>query len=508
MRTERNDTVDTTPPMFEGIDFDNSYARLPEAFGERIDPTPVAQPSLIRLNRPLAEELGLDAAALASPAGIEMLAGNRAAVGAEPVAMAYAGHQFGNWVPQLGDGRALLLGEVIDENGRRRDLQLKGSGRTRFSRGGDGRASIGPVVREYLASEAMAALGIRTTRALAAVASGETVLRQSGPEPGGILCRVAESHVRVGTFEYFARRGDTASVRTLADYIIDRHDPDLADSESPYRALFERVIDRTADLVADWMPVGFIHGVMNTDNTSIAGETIDYGPFGFIDAFDPNTVYSSIDRGGRYAWNQQPKVAHWNLARLGECLLPLLDERPEAALEQANAALERFPGRFEARFHRNLCAKIGLAAPREGDVDLVYDLLGRMHDGGADLTLTFRRLGDLPAADDRDDGPVRDLFDTPEAFDAWALKWRERLRAEDRPDAERRAAMRRTNPAFILRNHLAQRAVDAAVERLDFEPMHTLLEVLSRPYDDQPEHAEYARPPRPEERVVETFCGT
>ncbi len=493
---------------FAGVEFDNSYARLPGAFSERIDPRPVAGPQLVRVNEALAGELGLNARALAAPAGVEMLAGNRFVPGSEPVAMAYAGHQFGNWVPRLGDGRALLLGEVIDRHGRRRDLHLKGSGPTRFSRGGDGRASIGPVVREYLASEAMAALGIRTTRALAAVTTGERVLRRGGPEPGGILCRVAESHVRVGTFEYFARNGDTDAVRVLAEYVIERHDPELADHDAPCLALFERVIDRTADLVADWMPVGFIHGVMNTDNTSIVGETIDYGPFGFIDAFHAQTVYSSIDRAGRYAWNQQPAVAHWNLARLGECLLPLIDERSEAALQKLNAALERFPDRFESRFHRNLCAKIGIEDAREGDVDLAFDLLGRMQDASADMTLTFRRLGELPVDHDRDDAPVRELFDTPERFDAWAVTWRERLRAQGCEDAERRAAMQRINPAFILRNHLAQSAADAAVERLDFEPMHKLLDVLSRPFDDQPEHAEYARPPEPGERVLETFCGT
>ncbi|NBB93197.1 MAG: YdiU family protein [Gammaproteobacteria bacterium] len=491
-----------------GVELDNSYARLPGQFHQRTGPAPVAAPRLIRLNHDLARSLGIEPETLERPAGVEWLAGNRPAVGSEPLAMAYAGHQFGNWVPQLGDGRALLLGEVFDRDGVRRDLQLKGSGPTRFSRGGDGRASIGPVVREYIASEAMAALGIPTTRALAALATGEKVLRRDGPEPGGILCRVARSHVRVGTFEYFGRNGDPDSVRTLADYVIDRHHPDLAGQAGRYAALFERVVGATAALVARWMPVGFIHGVMNTDNTSIVGETIDYGPFGFIDAFDPATVYSSIDRGGRYAWNQQPKVAHWNLARLGECLLPLLDESAEAALERANAILETFPRAFETRFHAQLCAKIGIDTPREGDVDLAFDLLGHMHEGRADLTLTFRRLSALPGDDDRADGPLRELFDQPSAVDGWLARWRRRLQGETRGDFDRQAAMQRVNPAFVLRNHLAQWAADAAVEHLDFAPMHRLVDVLARPFDDQPEHADLARPPEPEERVLETFCGT
>jgi len=492
---------------FEGIDFDNSYARLPDVFHARMQPVPVSGPSLIRLNEALAESLGLDPAALASNEGLQALAGNRPAAGADPLAMAYAGHQFGNFVPQLGDGRALLLGEVVDRAGVRRDIHLKGSGATPFSRGGDGRSSIGPVVREYLACEAMAALGIPTTRALAAISTGETVLRR-GPEPGGILVRVARSHVRVGTFEYFARRGDVESVRRLADYVIDRHYPELADSDRRYQGLFEAVIERTAELVARWMLVGFIHGVMNTDNTSLVGETIDYGPFGFIDEFDPTTCYSSIDHGGRYAWNQQPAIAQWNLARLGECLLGFFADQQEPAVEQANALLERFPGRYQQHFNAGLAAKLGLAEARDGDAELGVDLLERMHANRADLTLTFRGISHLDADDTGADGPVRELFDNPEAFDEWAARWRERLAGEQRAHSDRKAAMQQVNPAFILRNHLAQQAVDAAIEDLDFAPMHRLHEVLARPFDDQPEHAEYARPPRPEERVTETFCGT
>jgi len=496
------------PEAIEGLPFDNTYARLPERFHARVEPAPVAQPSLIRLNRELAASLGIDPDILRSAEGVEMLAGNRPAAGADPLAMAYGGHQFGNWVPQLGDGRALLLGEIVDRSGVRQDIHMKGTGPTPFSRGGDGRSSIGPVVREYLASEAMAALGIPTTRALAAVSTGETVMRE-GPVPGGILARVARSHVRVGTFEYFARRDDQEAVRTLADYVIGRNYPELADSSQPYADLFDAVIERTASLFAQWMGVGFIHGVMNTDNTSVVGDTIDYGPFGFIDEFDPATVYSSIDRRGRYAWNRQPAIAHWNLARLGECLLPLLDDDPQRALDRANALLETFQARHETRFHETFAAKLGLAQWREGDDELITALLECMHDNRADMTLTFRRLSDVRADDGDDDGPVRELFHSPGAFDAWARRWRDRLAQEGRDDTERRAAMRAVNPAFILRNHLAQQAADAAIESLDFEPMHRLARVLARPYEDQPAHeAEYARPPRPEERVVETFCGT
>ncbi len=505
-QNDRDTSTENNAP-FRGIAFDNSYARLPDQFHARIDPTPVAEPALIRLNHSLAEELGLDSRALASSEGIEMLAGNRPAAGAEPVAMAYAGHQFANWVPQLGDGRALLLGEVIDTAGRRRDIQLKGSGPTPFSRGGDGRSSIGPVVREYLASEAMAALGIPTTRALAAIATGEEVLRNQ-PEPGGILVRVADSHVRVGTFEYFARSGDPGSVRLLADYVIARHAPELTDHDQRYLEFFSRVIERQAFLVAEWMRVGFIHGVMNTDNTSVVGETIDFGPFGYIDEFHPATVYSSIDRRGRYAFNQQPAIAHWNLARLGECLLPLFDDNSEAALEQANEALESFPERFEKHFHRVLRAKLGLAGEKAGDIELAEDLLARMSDQRADMTLTFRRLGGLDSNDSSGDGPVRELFDEPKSFDQWSMQWRGRLAGESRSDDDRRDAMDRVNPACILRNHLAQQAVDAAIDHLDFEPMYRLADLLAKPYVDQPDTAHLARPPRPEERVLKTFCGT
>ena len=487
--------------------FNNSYARLPEVFHYRQAPTPVARPELVALNRDLASSLGLDADWLASAEGVAMLSGNQLPPGAEPIAMGYAGHQFGHWVPQLGDGRALLIGELIDAEGIRRDVQLKGAGPTPYSRRGDGRSSIGPVVREYLGSESMHALGIPTTRALAAVASGESVVRQ-GPEPGGILCRVASSHVRVGTFEYFARSGQIEALRQLADYVIERHAPFCREAANPHLAWLSMVIQRQARLIADWLRVGFIHGVMNTDNCSVVGETIDYGPFGFIDAFDPATVYSSIDHAGRYAYNQQPQIAQWNLARLAESLLPLLDPVQEAALEMANDALQAFRYEFETAFHRALSAKIGLQPEVPEHARLALDLLDLMRDGAADMTRVFRGLGRLPSSGPQRDESVRQLFDEPTAFDAWALRWRQRLVAEGRDDAARQAGMQGVNPAFILRNHLAQQAVDAAIERLDFQPMQRLHRVLSRPFEDQPEAADLALPPRPEQRVLTTFCGT
>ncbi|MES1934548.1 hypothetical protein T35B1_18178 [Salinisphaera shabanensis T35B1] len=490
----------------EPFTLDNTYARLPGEFYAHAAPTAVAAPRLLRLNRPLADQLGLDAQALEGPAGVEILSGNRVPKGAEPLAMAYAGHQFGNFSPTLGDGRAVLLGEITDRNGARRDIQLKGAGPTPFSSRGDGRAALGPVIREYVVSEGMAGLGIPTTRALAMVATGESVFRM-GAEPGGVLARVAASHVRVGTFEYFARRGNNDAVRALADYVIERHYPQAAEADNPYHALLEEVAVHTADLIAQWLLVGFIHGVMNTDNVSIAGETIDYGPCAFMDSYNPATVYSSIDHGGRYAYNRQPGIGQWNLARFAECLLPLLDDDQEKAVAQAQAVLERYVERFETTYHDGLAAKIGLEERREGDADLAYELLKCMTRQDADFTLTFRRLTDLGRdADDRDDA-LRALFNDPADFDHWAARWRERLAEETRDDAARRAAMRAVNPAYIPRNHRIQQAIDAA-EAGDYQPLKALLTVVASPFDDHPELADYARPPKPEEVVQRTFCGT
>jgi uncharacterized protein YdiU (UPF0061 family) len=486
--------------------FDNSYARLPERFYARLPPTPVAAPKLIRINEPLASELGLDPARLASPEGIAMLAGNRVADGAEPIAMAYAGHQFGTFVPQLGDGRAILLGEVVDRQGRRRDIQLKGSGPTPFSRRGDGRAALGPVLREYIVSEAMAALGVPTTRALAAVTTGETVWRET-PLPGAVLARVASSHIRVGTFQFFAARGDNEGVKALADHVIARHYPEARDAASPYRALLESVIARQARLIAQWLNIGFIHGVMNTDNMSIAGETIDYGPCAFMDAYHPATVFSSIDEMGRYAYGNQPSIAHWNLARLAETLLPLLAENEDAAIEEAKAALATFAPLFNAAYVDGLGRKLGLSNPGPDDITLAQDLLKLMADSGADFTLTFRRLADA-AADTQKLDAVRALFNEPEPFGAWAARWRTRLGEEAGAPEERQALMRAANPAYIPRNHLVEEAIAAAVDNSDFSVFESLLAILSTPFAERRDAEHFESPPRPDQIVHQTFCGT
>ena len=480
------------------IDFDNSYVRLPAHFYARQNPTPVAAPKLVRLNTALAEQLGLDADALASPEGVAMLAGNQMPAGAEPIALGYAGHQFGHFVPQLGDGRANLLGEIIDRDGIRRDIQLKGSGQTPFSRRGDGRAALGPVLREYLISEAMAALGIATTRTLAAVITGEPVWREK-MLPGAVLTRVALSHIRVGTFQYFAAQGNEDAVRQLADYAIARHYPEASGATNPYQAFLGAVVRRQADLVASWLLVGFIHGVMNTDNCSIAGETIDYGPCAFIDAYDPGAVFSSIDHQGRYAYGNQPRMALWNLTRLAETLLPLLDNNEELATE----ALSSFAPRFQAAYFGGLRRKIGLLTEQEGDDNLTQDLLKLMAADGADFTLTFRHLSHA-AENPADDGRIYALFKDTAACAAWMQNWRGRLTQETSPGTVMRAA----NPAFISRNHIVESVLTAAVERSDFQPFEELHQVLSQPYRDNPAFQRYAMSPMDNERVLQTFCGT
>jgi len=485
--------------------FDNSYARLPERFFARVQPMQSPQPRLIRVNAALAEELGLDIAWLSSSEGLEWLSGRVVVQGSDPIAQAYAGHQFGNFVPQLGDGRAILLGEVVDRNGRRRDIQLKGSGRTPYSRGGDGRAAIGPVIREYIVSEAMAALGIPTTRSLAAVTTGDEVFRERAL-PGAILTRVAASHVRIGTFQYFAARGDVEGVRLLADHVIARHYPDAAGASQPYRALLDRVIAAQAELIARWLLVGFIHGVMNTDNMSIAGETIDYGPCAFMDSYDPATVFSSIDRGGRYSYGNQPNIGLWNLTRLAETLLPLIDEDEEAAIIEAQAALGAFGPRFEAAYSEGLRRKLGLFAVEEDDRDLIGDVLASMHENLVDFTLFFRRLSAAQTAGQGDE-PLRGLFVDPTQCDAWLARWRARLAREQPSSEERRMAMNAVNPAFIPRNHRVETAIRAA-EQGDLGPFDSLMAVLAQPFDDQPGQEAYADPPLPEERVLQTFCGT
>jgi serine/tyrosine/threonine adenylyltransferase len=486
--------------------FQNTYAALPDGFFARVAPTPVAAPRLVKLNRPLAVHLGLDPDRLASAEGVEILAGKRVPDGADPIAMAYAGHQFGHFVPQLGDGRAILLGEVIDADGIRRDIQLKGSGPTPFSRRGDGRAALGPVLREYIVSEAMAALGIPTTRSLAAVITGESVRRET-LLPGAVLTRVASSHIRVGTFQYFAARGDTEGVRRLADHAIARHYPDAANAPRPYHALLEGVIARQAELVARWLLIGFIHGVMNTDNSSISGETIDYGPCAFMDSYDPATVFSSIDEQGRYAYANQPRIALWNLTRLAECLLPLLSDEQDKAIAEAQAALGGFADIFDTAYQAGLRRKLGLFTARDDDRALAQDLLDAMAKNQADFTLTFRRLSDA-ALDPAGNSEVRQLFAEPAAYDEWAVRWRQRIGDEENAPAARQAAMRTVNPAFIPRNHRVEAVIEAATKRDDYAPFEELLAVLSKPYEDQPALSAYAEPPEPHQRVLQTFCGT
>ena len=487
-----------------GLTFDNSYGRLPERFYARQAPVPVAEPRLIRLNRALAEAIGLDTA-LDDSLLAEVFAGNRLPEGADPLAQAYAGHQFGGFSPQLGDGRALLLGEVIARDGRRLDLQLKGAGRTPFSRQGDGRAALGPVIREYLVSEAMAALGIPTTRALAATATGQPVYRE-GALPGAVLTRMASSHIRVGTFQYFAARGDRDALERLTAHVIARHYPAAGEAANPALALLEAVLERQAGLIARWLHVGFIHGVMNTDNCSIAGETIDYGPCAFMDAYDPGTVYSSIDQQGRYAFANQPVMAHWNLARFAESLLDLIDAEQERAIDKATEVLSGFAPRFRQHWLDGMYRKIGLAHPSEADGPLVQALLEAMQAGQADYTNSFRALGAAALGPEGREA-MRRQFIGMAGIDEWLTRWQARLAAEGRAPAHVAAGMNAVNPAFIPRNHRVQQAIDGALAG-DYSPFEALHRVLSRPYDDQPEAAAYTAPPEPDERVLRTFCGT
>jgi uncharacterized protein YdiU (UPF0061 family) len=483
-----------------------TYSALPEHFFARLNPAPVAKPRLLRFNLGLELELGLGIGDLDAQTLAEIFSGNLVPEGAESIAMAYAGHQFGHFVPQLGDGRALLLAEVVDCAGMRRDIQLKGSGRTPYSRGGDGRAALGPVLREYLVSEAMHALGIPTTRALAAVATGESVFREAAL-PGAVLTRVAASFVRVGTFQYFAARDDVEAVRRLADYVIDRHYPHAKSEPSPYLALLRAAAETQASLVAKWMQVGFIHGVMNTDNMAVSGETIDYGPCAFVDAYDPAAVFSSIDRQGRYAYANQPHAAVWNLARFAETLLPIIDADGDRAVALASEALTVFSTRFADESQAGMRRKLGLSAHEEGDAALADDLLDAMHRNQADFTLTFRGLceaAEREAADPR----VRTLFVNPRDYDEWAVRWRARLARDPLDPHSRAAAMRQINPAVIPRNHRIEQVIEAAVERQDFEPFTRMSEVLSQPYRLGEGFESYADAPQPAERVRQTFCGT
>jgi len=468
------------------IPFDNSYARLPEAFFTAQAPTPVAAPRLVAFNEDLATLMGI------SPGEVEemtqVFAGNTVPEGASPLAQAYAGHQFGNFNPQLGDGRAVLLGETVGTDGQRRDLQLKGAGPTPYSRMGDGRAWLGPVLREYVVSEAMHALGIPTTRALAAVETGEKVVREQ-LLPGAVLARVAKSHLRVGTFQIFAARRDAASLEKLTRYAIDRHYPE---ADGPM-GLLKAVRDAQARLVVEWLSVGFIHGVMNTDNCSISGETIDYGPCAFLDTYHPETVYSSIDRGGRYAYFRQPDIAVWNLAQLATALIQQLPD-PEAGVEEASDIVNAMPELIRDEWRRVFCAKIGIAEPRDSDVGMAVDLLKRMAENQADFTNTFRALSD---------GTPRDQFTDPEVFDQWAGPWRARLEEEADPDAVMRAA----NPVLIPRNHRIEAMINAAVQG-DYAPFERLMAAYAKPFGADDAYEDLRRPPAMDEQVQATFCGT
>jgi len=481
--------------------FDNTYARELEGFYVPWKAAQVARPELVKLNHELAEELGLDAAALDSENGARIFAGNQTPEGALPLAQAYAGHQFGGFSPQLGDGRALLLGELIDRNGRRRDIQLKGSGPTPFSRRGDGRAALGPVLREYLIGEAMHALGIPTTRALAAVTTGEPIYRETAL-PGAVLTRVAASHIRVGTFQLFAARGEQDKVRRLADYVIERHYQELRGAANPYIALLEQVCDRQAALIARWMHVGFIHGVMNTDNMAISGETIDYGPCAFMDHYDPATVFSSIDTRGRYAYGNQPSIAQWNLARLAETLLPLIDNDNNRAIARATEEVHAFAGRYERHWLQGMRAKLGLVSEEEADLNLATGFLGAMEGQKVDYTLAFRYLADAVLGDQQ---KIRALFADPSSFDLWSGQWHARLAREAVAPIARVKSMRRANPAFIPRNHRVEQALSAAVQPGDYAPFETLLKIISHPFDDQPEFAAFAEPALEDQGHYRTF---
>lgn len=486
------------------IPFDNSYARLPEKFYRRLAPTPVATPGAIRVNVPLAEQLGIDPVWLASGQGIATIAGNSVPPGAEPLAAVYAGHQFGNYNPQLGDGRALLLGEVVNGEGKRFDIQLKGSGPTPYSRGGDGRSPLGPVLREYVLSEAMHTLGVPTTRALAAASTGDQVARDRFL-PGAVLARVASSHIRIGTFQYFSAQGDAEALQQLAGHALQRHYPQAADADNVALALLQAVITAQAELIARWQLLGFIHGVMNTDNMLICGETIDYGPCAFMDDFHPDKVFSSIDHGGRYAYRSQPGIAHWNLACLAQALLPVLHEETEQAVTLAQEAVDKFPSLFEQAHLRGLADKLGIAQVAPADMTLVEELFDLMAAEKADFTLVFRRLYDLAA----DDGPgVSAVFEFPDNFAPWLSRWQQRLAGDQLTADTRRARMARANPAFIPRNHLVEEAIRAAEDEGDLQPFHQLVDLLQETRAYTPEYVHYITPPRQEQVVQQTFCGT
>ncbi|MFB5660978.1 YdiU family protein [Alteribacillus sp. HJP-4] len=482
----------------QGWNFDNSYARLPESFFRRIEPVPVKSPELVILNKPLAETLGLDSTELQSEEGVQVLAGNELPAGSQPIAQAYGGHQFGHFT-MLGDGRAVLLGEQVNPAGNRFDIQLKGSGRTPFSRGGDGRAALGPMLREYIISEAIHALGIPTNRSLAVVTTGESVFRET-KLPGSILTRVAASHLRIGTFEYAARKGNIEELKLFADYAIKRHYPEIEMKDNRYLALFEEVIKRQAELIARWQHVGFIHGVMNTDNMTISGETIDYGPCAFMDEYHPETVFSSIDVQGRYAYQNQAAIGQWNLARFAETLVPLMHEKQEQAIELANEALSKYGNLYHQHWLSGMRAKLGLQNEEEQDESLIEELLEMMKEHRADYTNTFRAL--------TLDKPAETAMNGSDEFAQWHARWQERLSRQENSRESSLQLMKISNPAVIPRNHRVEEALEAAVKEGDYSVMERLLEVLSRPYAYTSDQEKYARLPESSHYPYQTYCGT
>ena len=487
------------------INFDNSYSRLPKSFFECIKPTPVKEPKLIRFNKPLAKEIGLNVIE-DNDILSDIFSGNIVPEGSEPIALVYAGHQFGYFVPQLGDGRAILLGEIVNNGGCRFDIQLKGSGQTSYSRNGDGRAPLGAVIREYIISEAMHSLNIPTTRSLAIIVTGELVSRET-LLPGGILTRIASSHLRVGTFEYFAASDDHENLQLLADYAINRHFPDIKESNLRYQTFLESVCDRQAALIAKWMHVGFIHGVMNSDNTSISGETIDYGPCAFMDSYDPATVFSSIDHHGRYAYGNQPNIAQWNIACLGECLLSLIHPDRNKAIGIAEEILDSFQDKFRKYWLSGMYKKIGLTQNEPEDINLLEQLLELMKENKTDYTLTFRYLSDA-IENDTGNSNFEKQFLSQNKISKWLVSWRKRLKIQSASFKKIKMSMQKENPAFIPRNHRIEKAIYEAVDNNDYSYMDHLILLLNKPYQDQPDNSEYMHPPEKPDHNYQTFCGT
>lgn len=487
--------------------FDNTYSRLSGDFFSRQKPDTVSNPALIKVNRALAQKLGIDPDWLQSDQGVAFVAGNYLPDGSDPIATVYAGHQFGGFSPRLGDGRAVLIGEIVASNGQRYDIQLKGSGRTPYSRGGDGRAPLGPVLREYVVSEAMAVLGVPTTRALAAVSTGDLVMREA-PLPGAVLARVAKSHLRIGTLQYFAARKDLKSLQVLVNYVINRHYPESARSKNPVLAMLNGVIQKQAELIAQWQVLGFIHGVMNTDNMLLSGETIDYGPCAFLDEFEPGKTFSSIDQGGRYAYANQPRIAHWNLSVLAQLLLPLINDSPEKALAAAQAAIDTFPDHYQSAYLKRMRTKLGLLTETEDDAKLIQDLLELMQKEQTDYTLTFRLLSDLARPEAAGEQSVSALIEPPDSFSEWLERWKIRIKSEASDPAAIQTLMYASNPVFIPRNHLLEEVIVAATTESDFEPFESLVDVLSDPFVYQDDLKHFALPPRQDQVVRQTFCGT